>query len=470
MWPFRRNETPAAMLQYDQKLLNASPENPSTNLADPASWLTDWASGGAPGAFGPNVSERTSMCSSAVYRCVALKSGAQAGIPLKIYKRTPDGREEAPNHRLWPMFQMAPYPGRAMTSFIWRELWTINEHLWGNHVSIIRYDGAARIVGFEPVMPGDVEVYRLNNRNLYRCVIWDSSFGPVAEGVTQRIEWHDQEDIIHIPGLGFNGVTGLSRIRSFARNAVSLDQLLLEQVGRIHENAAKPSGYVTVPPKISPAGFQRFKAQFEENNTGRYNAGKVVFGDKDTTYTAMQMSPEDLNTIAFRGYQVADISRFFGVPLHLLNQIDKSTSWGTGLSEQTLAFLIYTLDPDLCRIEAELNYKLFYGSDYYIEFDRDALMAMDPLKSAQVAQAEIASGVLLINERRRHKNRPAVANGDEPLINSTNVPLAKIFAPGAQPVLDPIAPGAEPAAPAPTSEDVAAEPEPDEPNEPQEEN
>jgi HK97 family phage portal protein len=441
MWPFTRRADDVAQ-RLEPRLLNASPENPSTNLADPASWLTDWASGGVPGAFGPNVSERTSMCCSAVYRCVALNSGAVAGLPLKVYKRTKDGREEAFGHRLWPMFQMTPFPGRAMTAFTWKELWMINMLLWGNHVSIIRYDGAARIIGFESVMPWDVEVYRLNNRNVYRCAVWDSSFGPDAAGLTQRIEWHDQDDIIHIPGPGFNGISGLSRIRSFARNSIALSQLLEEQTGRVHENAAKPSGLATTAPTISKEGFERFKAQFNEQNTGRVNAGKVIIGDKDTTFTPFQMTPEDLNTIEFRGYQVADISRFFGVPLHLLNQVDKSSSWGTGLSEQTLAFLIYTLDPDLGRIEAELNYKLFYGTDYYVEFDRDALMAMDPLKSAQVAQTEISTGVLLINERRRHKNRPPVENGDQPLINSTNVPLAKIFIAAAQPVADPITPGA----------------------------
>jgi HK97 family phage portal protein len=462
-WPFSRSEENVAG-RIEPKLLAASPENPSTNLADPASWLTDWAHGGTQGSFGPHVSERSAMANSAVYRCTVLISGAGAGMPLKIYKRTPDGREEAPNHRLQPYFQVTPFPGRAMTSYVWRELWLVNILLWGNHVSIIRYDGAGRIIGFEVVMPWDVEVYRINHRNVYRCVIWDSSFGPVNEGVTQRVEWHDQEDVIHIPGPGFNGVTGLSRIRASARNAIALASVLEEQTGRVHENAARPSGLATVPPKISPDGFNRFKAQFADMNTGRANAGKVIFGDKDTTFTPFQMTPEDLNTILFRGYQVADISRFFGVPLHLLNSIDKSTSWGTGLSEQTLAFLIYTLDPDLSRIEAELNYKLFYGSEYYVEFDRDALMAMDPLKASQVAQTEIASGVLLINERRRHKNRPPVENGDQPLINSTNVPLAKIFLPGAQPATDPLAPGSATPAPA----EVPAEPQ--EPADPQEDN
>ena len=469
MWPFARKADTPPPARIEPSLLNASPENPSTNLAEPAAWLMDWASGGAPGVFGPNVSERTAMCASAVYRCVSLISGAVAALPLKVYKRTKDGREEAFAHRLWPLFQVAPFPGRAMTSFIWKEFWMINTLLWGNHYSIIRYDNAMRVTGFEPVMPWDCEVYRRNNRNLYRCAIWDSSFGPDDAGLVQRIEWHDQDDIIHIPGLGFNGISGLSRIRAFARNAVSLSQLLEEQTGRVHENAAKPSGLVTVPKGISKEGFERFKSHFNQENTGRYNAGKVIFGDEGSTFTALQMTPEDLNTIQTRGYQVADISRFFGVPLHLLNQIDKSTSWGTGLSEQTLAFLIYALDPDLGRIEAELNYKLFFGSEYYVEFDRDALMAMDPLKSAQVAQTEIASGTLLINERRRHKNRPPVENGDQPLINSTNVPLAKIFAADAQPVLDPLQPGLE-ATDAPADPDETEADEPSEGNEPQQDN
>lgn len=439
MWPFQRKaEKLAGADRSEPRLLNASPENPSTSLSDPASWLTDWASGGAPGSFGPTVSERTAMCCSAVYRCVTLRSGAIAGLPLKVYKRTKDGREEAPQHRLQPMFQVTPFPGRAMTSFIWRELWMINTDLWGNHVSIIRYDNAARIIGFEPVMPWDVEVYRFNHRNVYRCVIWDSSFTSSPDQLTQKVEWHDQDDVIHIPGVGFNGVKGLSRIRAFARNSIALSALLEEQTGRVHENAARPSGLATVPPGISLPAFERFKAQFNDNNAGRANAGRVVFGDKDTTYTPFQMSQEDLNTLAFRTHQIAEVSRYYGVPLHLLNEVDKSTSWGSGLSEQTLAFLIYTLDPDLGRIEAELNYKLFYGSEYYVEFDRDALMAMDPVKAAQVAQTEISSGVLLINERRRHKNRPPVANGNEPMINSTNIPLRKIFEAGAQPRQDPL--------------------------------
>ena len=295
-------------------------------------------------------------------------------------------------------------------------------------------------------MPWDCEVFRLNHRNKYRCTIYDSTFGPVGQGVTQRIEWHDQEDMIHIPGLGFNGVTGLSRIRAHARNAIALAATLEESQGRVHENGAKPSGLLEVPANIKEDTFKRIKAAFNETNTGRFNAGKVVFVDKDMKFSPLQMSSEDMQTLDARRFQIADISRFFGVPLHLLNETEKATSWGSGLSEQTLGLLIYTVDPELARIEAELNYKLFFGTNYYVEFDRDALMGMDPLKAAQVAQTEIASGVLTINERRRHKNRPPVPNGDEPLINTTNMPLDRLFS-AADPALN--TPTPPPATPEP---------------------
>lgn len=443
----RRREAGPLVERAEPSFFAASPENPSTNLADPAQWLADWAGGGNPGTFGPPVSERTAMACSSVYRCVALLSGVIASLPLKVYRRSAEGREDAPGHRLQPMFQMAPYAGRSMTAFVWRELWAVNELLWGNHFSIIRYDGAARVIGFEPVLPWDVEVYRINDRNVYRCILWGKQSGPVVTMQGRVVEWVDQDDMIHIPGPGFNGLVGESRIRHNARNSVSLSLMLLEQIGRVHENAAKPSGLVNVPDTISDDGFRRLRAQFTQDNTGRANAGKPIFGEPGMTFTPFQMTPEDLTTIDLMRFGVADVSRFFGVPLHLLNETDKSTSWGSGLTEQTLAFLIFSLEPDLGRIEAELNYKLFSGSEYYVEFDRDALMAMDPVKAAQVAQTEIASGVLLINERRRQKNRPPVENGNEPLINSTNISLRKMFVPEAQPRQDPLQ--ADPLAPKP---------------------
>ncbi|WP_419900784.1 phage portal protein [Roseomonas sp. USHLN139] len=396
----------------------ASLENPSSTLGSPEGWFRDWAAGGVRQEWGVPVTERTAMTCSAVFRSVALLSGIVAAMPLKVYRRVKDGREEVPDHPLARMLMTAPYAGRPMTSFVWRELWELNVLLWGNHYSIIRYNNAGRVLGFEPVMPWAVEVTRKNYRNLYRCVLEDG-----------RVEYVDHDDMLHIPGPGFDGIQGMSRIQQAARNSISLAITLEDQAGRMIENAARPSGALEIPPGISAEGFKRMKAQFRRDLVGRHNAGEVVYLDQGAKFTPFQIPPKDLDTINARRMQVSDVSRYFGTPLHILNETDKSSSWGSGLAEINLAFLIYTIDPDLGRIEAELNYKLFAGTDLYCEFDRDTLLAMDPVKAAEVMQKETSSGVLLINEYRRKKNRPPVEGGDTPLVNSTNVPLSRQTSP-----------------------------------------
>lgn len=392
----------------------ASPENPSTPLSNPDSWLLDWAGAGGQ-TFGPPISERTAMSVSAVFRCVSILSGLQASLPLKIYKRQRGAaRVEAPDHRLADFLRVEPYPGRAMTAYTWREMWGVNVQLWGNHVSIIRYDGAARVVGFEPVMPWGVQVVQRAGRNLYRCTLTDKS-----------VEWHDQEDILHIPGIGFDGVQGLSRIQAFSRDSIALAKLLTEQAGRIHENSARPSGMIGLPANISPEGKKRMEEWMTANYFGRANAGKPLFVDNDTKFTPFQMPPADLNTLELLRFQVADICRFFGVPPHLVGETANTSAWGSGIEQNTLAFLRYTLDPELQRTEHELNLKLFVGSDYYCEFDRDALLTMDAKTAAEVSQTRINSGTLTINEDRRRRNLADVEGGDEPMVNSTMVSLKR---------------------------------------------
>lgn len=406
----------------------SSPENPSTNLSNPAQWFIDWSTGGNPQVFGPPVSEHTAMAVSAVYRCVSLLSGLIAGLPLKVYRDDPtQGRVEAPRHRLAPLLAFTPYPGRALTSFNWRELWGAGLYLWGNHYSAIRYDNAARVVGFEPCLPWSVEVARLRNgQNGYRFHWPDNT-----------IEDLPQEDVLHIAGPSFDGLRGVSRIRSNARNAIALAKTFEEQVGRVHENAARPSGMVELPANITPDGLKRMIAHWNEAYTGRPNAGKPLFVDKDTKFTPFQISPEDLNTLEFRRFQIADICRFFGVPPHLVGEAANTSAWGSGIEQLTIGFLRFTLEADLQRIEHELRLKLFAGSEFYPMFDRDALLAMDALAASQVQQTEIQAGVLTVNEARRRRNRPVVEGGDTPLVNSSMVPLDRAVNPPAPTAKEP---------------------------------
>jgi HK97 family phage portal protein len=307
-----------------------------------------------------------------------------------------------------------------MSAFTWRELWSINTSLWGNHYSAIRYNAAGRVTGFESALPWQVEVVRIirgpmTGQNGYVFTWPDGSREPIA-----------QEDVLHIPGIGFDGMKGYSRIRHFARNSVSLAKLYEEQSGRMHENGARPSVAVEMPSKVSPEGFRRMRAFFEESNVGRMNAGKPLYLDPGAKVTPFQINPDDMQTLESRKFQIEEICRFWGVPPVMVGGA-QATTWGTGIEQIVLGFKVFTLEAELQRIEAELRQKLFTGTSEYPRFDRDALVALDVVAEAQAAAAEIGSGALLINERRRFKHRPAVHGGDEPLVNSTMIPLSRVL-------------------------------------------
>lgn len=406
----------------------SSPENPTTNLANPAEWMFD----NAPGDYGPPVSERTAMAVSAVFRCVTLLSGLIAGTPLDIYQDMPDGsRQPAPDHRLTDTLAELAHPDFALTSFAWREMWGLNTFLWGNHFSVIRRDGAARIKGFQPAYPWSTQVVRADTGRLIYLVTWQDG----------TRETFDQENILHIPGVGFDGVTGMSRIKAFARNSVALSRTLEDAVGYAHENQASPSGMVELPAGITKAGKERIDNIFKQNVVGRHNRGRIHYVDKDVKYTQLQLSQEDLNTIEFRKYQAADICNFFGVHPVMLGAAEGVSAWGTGIEQLIFGFLRFTLDAEFKRIEAEVNSKLFGGTPFYAMFDRESLDSMNTLSAAQTAAAQIGSGQLLINESRRRLHRPPVENGNEPLVNSTMIPLSRAINPPA-----PVGPTNAPAA------------------------
>ncbi len=411
-WPLFSSR-PTAERREPTFAASASLENPSTSLSNPAAWLTGWAGMGDVDAVGPAVTEWTAMRVSTVHACVRLISGLIASLPLNVYRDQDDGGQDRVRDSVAArLLDRVIYPGRPMTAFTWRELVGTHLMLWGNAYAIIRYDLAGRVRGLEPVMPWRVTILRHQYRSWYQCQLEDGS--------TETIP-HDE--MLHFVGPSFEGLKGDARI-AFAQEAIALARTFAQEAGHAHENATRPSGVVELPPSLTPEGAKRMKAQFDGSNTGRRNAGRVVYVDKDSKFTAVKMTPLELATLDERKLQAEIICQYFDVPPHLIDASDQ-TDWGTGVEQKTLAFLKFRFNKVLCCIEAELNAKLFADSVDYCEFNRDAMLAMDAKTSAEVAQIEIFSAQLLPNEARRRKRRPPVPGGDQPLINSTMIPLAK---------------------------------------------
>ena len=397
----------------------ASPENPATPLSNPDRWLLN--SFGGSSAAGVVVNERTAMASSAVFACVQLNAGMVASLPLKIYQDKPDGsgRSVAKSHPLY--FVLHDEPNTYMTSYAWRELVMVNCQLNGNHYSIIDRNGAGRAVGLSPVQPHMVRPYMDRGRIVYEV--------RTADGYILV----DQEDMLHIPGLGFDGVQGMSVIGTVGSNPIGTALALEKYVGALHRNSARPSGVLEVPSRISKEGLDALKGAFNSANSGAENGGKTLFIDAGTKWTPMSITPADMETLDSRRYQTTDICRIFGVPPHMIGETDKATSWGSGIEQMTLGYLRFGLEKWLSRIEHELQRKLFSGTRFYAEFDREAVLAMDARTQAEVFASNIQNGLLMPNEARRKMNRPDVDGGDQLFIASNLAPLKSIGATNAAP-------------------------------------
>ncbi len=406
MWPFSRHSETAPQARIEP-VFNVSPENPSTSLANPASWLTD-ITGGGPSYAGPSVSATSAMRVTAVYRCVSLKAGIIATLPLQVFKRTDSGRELATSHRLYRLLH--DEPNEMMSAFIWKEMISANLDMRGNHYSLIETDNANRIIGILPLDATAVEPVRIGGRVRYRYI---------GRGFE---EWFDSDKIIHVPGLGFDGIKGVSPIEYAARQAIGLGMAMEQHVGAMHKNGVNPSIAVEVGPKLSPDGMKRMRTEFNGLYAGSGNAGKAVFIENGSKIEPITMSLADAQTLENRRFQIADIARAFGVPLHILGETEKATSWGTGIEQLAIGFQKTTLDPILCRIEGELNRKVV-SDPYYCEFNRNALNAMDAKTQSELFASGVMNAAYTPNEVRRRLNLPDMDGGDVLYIQSGTVPL-----------------------------------------------
>lgn len=393
----------------------ASPENPSTNLANPAQWLADYFGGGITDA-GVLVSQETAMKVSAVYACVNLIAKSIASLPLKVYRRKPNGDAvEVPD--TLPYYLLHDEPNPAMTSSVWREYLTANVLLHGNAYAVIGRNAANQVIDLFPVPARTVTPKRVNGRNQYTVDLGDGT-----------VEVFDQSDMLHVPGLGFDGLSGKSVITWASRQAIGL-ALATEQHGsKLFANGARLGVVLKHPKNLSEAAQHRLKAQFDQQHGGLSHAFRTLVLEEGLDVANISMTSEDAQFLETRRFQVEDIARFFGVPPHMIGHTDKQTSWGTGVEQNTLGFLIFTIIPWLTRFEQEFNRKLFPRSPFYAQFKHQGLMRGDSKARSDYYASGHQNGWLTVNEIRKMEDLPPVPGGDTLFVQTNLAPMQQLAA------------------------------------------
>ena len=370
------------------------------------SQLYEWLTGaGALSSAGPAVTERTAMSISAVYACIGLIGGAISAMPLPIYRRTDAGRERV-NHEVW--WLLNEQPCNCMSAAVmWEYLaWSLLLH--GDSFAIIKRASpmSPKIVGLEPVHPLSVRVQEVDERLIYAVVDSDES------GV------YDQDDMLHVPGLGFDGKRGMSPLRYAARQSMGTSLAADEYSARFFSNGARPDYVVTTQGKMDPDQAALFRESWMARYGGVQNSHVPAILSGGGDVKALGLSPEDAQLIQTRQYNASDIARFYGVPPHMIGLTDKSTSWGTGIEQQSIGFVKYTLQRHLVKIEQEINRKIFRRSlQLFAEFNTAGLERGDYKtrnEGYRIALGRAGEpGWMTVNEVRRLDNLPPIDGGND---------------------------------------------------------
>lgn len=371
---------------------------------------------------GKPVTERTAMQMTAVYSCVRILSEAVAGLPIHVYRYTDNGgKERALEHPLYRLLHDEPNP--EMTSFNFRETLMSHLLLYGNAYAQIIRNARGEVMGLYPLMPNKMSVDRDRAGNLYYLYSCGSDDAPVGKENGQV--YLLPSDVLHIPGLGYDGIVGYSPL-AMAKNAVGMAIACEEYGAKFFANGAAPGGVLEHPGIIKDP--QKVKESWNAVYQGSGNSHKIAVLEEGMKYQAIGISPEQAQFLETRKFQINEIARIYRVPPHMVGDLEKSSF--SNIEQQSLEFVKYTLDPWICRWEQSLSRRLFTENEkrtYFIRFNVEGLLRGDYQSRMNGYAVARQNGWMSANDIRELENLdriPAEAGGDLYLVNGSMTKLA----------------------------------------------
>jgi HK97 family phage portal protein len=386
---------------------------PSQSVSDPNHWIVRAIGGRS--KSGVNVTEFGALNLPVVYACINRISNPIGMFPIQVFKRGDrDTAVEDSKHALNNILRRRPNP--YMNARTMKKTGQAHALLWGNGYIEIQRNNRGDVVGLWPLLPWNTTVERVGDELRYRTTIDSKSFNlPDA-------------NVLHLMDLSLDGYCGLSQIH-LAREAVGL-ALAAEQFGeKFFANDARSGGFLQHPGKLGDKAVGNIQTSMEEQG-GLDNAHRVKVLEEGMKYISTTIPPDDAQFLATREFQIAEIARIYNVPLFLLQSNERDTSWGSGLEQMMIAFIVHTLQPWTEAWEQELNWKCFSEAEraqgYFVKFNMNALLRGDMKSRAEFYKGGITDGWLLRSEAREKEDLPPVDGLDQPLQQANMVPANSI--------------------------------------------
>ncbi|MBF6637896.1 phage portal protein [Rouxiella badensis] len=362
-----------------------------------------------------SITDERALQISTVWACVRLISSVTSCLPLDVFETQNDNRQKVGLDN--PLARLLRYsPNQYMTAQEFRECMTMQLAFYGNAYALVERNGAGDVISLLPLNSVNMDV-RLEGKKIVYRYKRDSEYANFT-----------QKDIFHLKGFGFNGLVGMSPI-AFATKTAGVAVAMEDQQREFYANGAKSPKILSTGDKVlTKEQRDQLQENFKEIAGGPVKKRLWIL---EAGFTAQDIgvSPQDAETMASRKFQVSEIARFFGVPPHLVGDVEKSTSWGTGIEQQNLGFLQYTLEPYLTRWEQSIWRWLVKPSDIsriHAEHNLDGLLRGDSASRATFMTTLVNSGQRTVNEMRRLDNLPPLPGGDVATRQSQNVPITEL--------------------------------------------
>jgi HK97 family phage portal protein len=370
---------------------------------------------------GKPVNEHTAMQMTAVYSCVRILAETLAGLPLHVYKyNNSGGKEKYLQHPLYKLLHDEPNP--EMTSFTFRETLMSHLLLWGNAYAQIIRNARGEVIALYPLMPNKMTVDRDKNGRLF--YLYQRSVEDAPTLGKDSLVYLDPSDVLHIPGLGFDGLVGYSPI-AMAKNAIGLAMATEEYGAKFFANGAAPGGVLEHPGTIKDP--QKVKDSWNAAYQGSTNSHRVAVLEEGMKYQQIGIPPEQAQFLETQKFQINEIARIFRVPPHMLADLEKSSF--SNIEQQSLEFVKYTLDPWVVRWEQNMCRSLLMASEkptVFIKFNVDGLLRGDYVSRMSGYATARQNGWMSANDIRELENLdriPVELGGDLYLINGAMTKL-----------------------------------------------
>jgi HK97 family phage portal protein len=367
--------------------------------------------GGSVGTGLPVVNETTAQAISAVNACVKLLSGAVSALPMNIY--TMDFRTGAKaqlyNEDLWWVLNEQFHPQWAAAAG-WDHL--MRSRLYhGDAYATIERSGAGTVLGIRPVSKARVVTYEMENGRLIYGVF------PEAKSRDAATYYYDQDDMIHVAGDGYDGVSSPSTLQFELRGAAATALAAQDYSGRFFASGMTPGFTIEFPLEPPKEAVAEMQERVQTEYGGVRNAGKPLLLFGGATARPLSLTPDDAQLLESRKFQVEEIARIYGVPPFMIGHNEKTTSWGTGVEAMGAGFVRYTLRRHLHAITNEFNRKLFPRGNKFCEFDTSDLERPSFKEFTESLRVGVGRAgerpIFTQNEARARFNMPPVEGGDD---------------------------------------------------------